>query len=648
MSGSPIIDSFPALIPVPAASSKSNATPAPPATKTRVQIDREAEEAFDKFSTLFSPATPRASPVLDPLSLPEPIPSTYHASQMSPDSEFGSFVSVPAAQDPLSLLTPGVGLGLPPPMRPASSPQSAARPSHSRSTSQNFLDQFLQSAKPAETKHDLLDELLMHEDDPLYWLKDQSASASASATTSTSTSSPAKDDDLLPSEKPNPYLTDSLSDLDFEFFASSSHAKANPHRRSSSSSSHIRSPTRSPTATAAPTLAPPLASPSTSADAPGFDARARTHAPARSGSYASLATLSKTSGAKWVASFLPTALSPPAAAVPNTSMFPPSPSLSGASSLASSMTLPPPHPAPARVPDLSHFTPFAPAHADGAYVPPSGAPGFRGGPAYDWDRGFSHALERDLGVAPGTRAPYSDFDEGEELVSGVNSGNGSNGNGNGNGNESGGKEGVGVLLEKKMNGAVNLVGRREGTVGVLAPELVALIHPHLPALLRLARQWTLFYSLDQHGISLNTLYARCGPPASSRIAHPRGALVVIQDAAGTLFGAWVADGLRRSTRGGYYGGGESFLWRYLPSSGKFDVYKWTGKNEYVALCEAGFISFGGGDGHYGLYLDDTLFDGSSARCPTFDNPPLCAGAELKPGGSVNFECVGLEVWGVGP
>jgi hypothetical protein len=53
------------------------------------------------------------------------------------------------------------------------------------------------------------------------------------------------------------------------------------------------------------------------------------------------------------------------------------------------------------------------------------------------------------------------------------------------------------------------------------------------------------------------------------------------------------------------------------------------------------------DSHYGLYLDDTLFDGSSARCPTFDNPPLCSGPERK-GGDVNFECVGLEVWGVGP
>ena len=30
------------------------------------------------------------------------------------------------------------------------------------------------------------------------------------------------------------------------------------------------------------------------------------------------------------------------------------------------------------------------------------------------------------------------------------------------------------------------------------------------------------------------------------------------------------------------------------------------------------------NGRYGLYLDDTLLDGSSARCPTFENEPLCS------------------------
>jgi hypothetical protein len=54
------------------------------------------------------------------------------------------------------------------------------------------------------------------------------------------------------------------------------------------------------------------------------------------------------------------------------------------------------------------------------------------------------------------------------------------------------------------------------------------------------------------------------------------------------------------------------------------------------------------DGRYGLYLDDTLLDGSSARCPTFDNEPLCSSSGAKKGGNVTFECVGLEVWAVGP
>ncbi|KAF8815291.1 hypothetical protein BYT27DRAFT_7080274, partial [Phlegmacium glaucopus] len=55
------------------------------------------------------------------------------------------------------------------------------------------------------------------------------------------------------------------------------------------------------------------------------------------------------------------------------------------------------------------------------------------------------------------------------------------------------------------------------------------------------------------------------------------------------------------------------------------------------------------DGHYGLYLDDTLYDGSSAPCLTFDNEPLCSPVLKKDGTStVEFECVGLGVCGMGP
>ncbi|EIN05656.1 TLD-domain-containing protein [Punctularia strigosozonata HHB-11173 SS5] len=184
--------------------------------------------------------------------------------------------------------------------------------------------------------------------------------------------------------------------------------------------------------------------------------------------------------------------------------------------------------------------------------------------------------------------------------------------------------------------SVNLAGRKEMTTPVLTVDLADKIRAHLPALARLPRTWNLLYSLDQHGISLKTLYARCQN-------HLKGTLVVVKDSGDALFGAWIGDGIRVSP-GAYYGSGESFLWRVR--GGNVQVYRWSGRNDYVALCEQKFISFGGGDGHYGLFLDDQLFEGSSAPCPTFNNEALCSDGPRK-GSTVSFECVGVEVWGMG-
>ena len=41
---------------------------------------------------------------------------------------------------------------------------------------------------------------------------------------------------------------------------------------------------------------------------------------------------------------------------------------------------------------------------------------------------------------------------------------------------------------------------------------------------------------------------------------------------------------------------DRFLWKMLPDE-KLRVYKWTGRNDYVALCEPEYISFGGGCVH---------------------------------------------------
>ncbi|KAL6307308.1 TLD-domain-containing protein [Sparassis latifolia] len=226
------------------------------------------------------------------------------------------------------------------------------------------------------------------------------------------------------------------------------------------------------------------------------------------------------------------------------------------------------------VPGIDAITHGTP-FASHAFVPASGAPGFAGD--RDWDKGF-------------------DFDRSN--------------------------------LDKK---SVRLVGRKDITIPVLT------LRPHFPALARLPRSWLLLYSLDQNGISLNTLYMRCQN-------HTGGALVILRDSRNAVFGAWMGEGIHLS-KGAYFGSGESFLWKRIPDN-QLKIYKWSGKNDYVALCESDYMSFGGGDGHYGLYIESSLTDGSSATCPTFNNEPLCA-AGPRQGDNVLFECVGLEVWGVG-
>ena len=70
----------------------------------------------------------------------------------------------------------------------------------------------------------------------------------------------------------------------------------------------------------------------------------------------------------------------------------------------------------------------------------------------------------------------------------------------------------------------------------------------------------------------------------------------MQDGDDGIFGAWIAEGMHLS-HGSYYGGGDSFLWKADKNSADGSgvrVYKWTGRNDYVALCDTDGFSFGGG------------------------------------------------------
>jgi hypothetical protein len=86
------------------------------------------------------------------------------------------------------------------------------------------------------------------------------------------------------------------------------------------------------------------------------------------------------------------------------------------------------------------------------------------------------------------------------------------------------------------------------------------------------------------------------------------------------------------------------MFKFIEGESKPRVFPWTGRNQYIALCEANFISFGGGGTSYGLLLDGTFSRNSSATSPAFQNEVLCTDAAIFSEKGQAFDCLGLEVW----
>lgn len=179
--------------------------------------------------------------------------------------------------------------------------------------------------------------------------------------------------------------------------------------------------------------------------------------------------------------------------------------------------------------------------------------------------------------------------------------------------------------------------------------------------------------MDQHGISIGTMYERM--KVGLRGASG-GVVLVVKDERGSVFGAYVNEGLREGPS--YYGDGTwcasgrdrpsrlsltnlsrpvSFLWKATPFSpsdfrvgSSIKAFKWTGRNDYIVLTEHSYLSVGGGDGKFGLWIDGVFEKGFTTSCPCFDNEPLTAQAEWSKGaGGVDeskFEVMQFECWSV--
>ncbi|KAF2760877.1 TLD-domain-containing protein [Pseudovirgaria hyperparasitica] len=227
---------------------------------------------------------------------------------------------------------------------------------------------------------------------------------------------------------------------------------------------------------------------------------------------------------------------------------------------------------------------------------------------------------------------------------------------------------------------LTLQGYKSGTADsakLLSKSLAEEIRLLMPPRLQLQENWSLAYSLEQDGVSLATLYKNCDQYRGRR----GGYVLVIRDGEGGAFGAYLSDPPHPAPH--YFGNGECFLWRAHtlpsiptlanlppppsadttnaqrmttlarlnpPTSGRsgtstperirFKAFPYSGINDYMIFCEQDYLSVGGGDGHYGLWLNDNLEQGISDSCPTFGNE------RLSDEGS-KFDVLGVELWFIG-
>ncbi len=94
----------------------------------------------------------------------------------------------------------------------------------------------------------------------------------------------------------------------------------------------------------------------------------------------------------------------------------------------------------------------------------------------------------------------------------------------------------------------------------------------------------------------------------------------------------------------FYGSCQASLFKINKRNGDVQVFKWSGCNRYVQVCDvhAKLLAFGGGgkDGSFGLCVEDDFAVGTTGRCETFNNEPLCDEGR--------FEILNVECWGFMP
>jgi len=248
------------------------------------------------------------------------------------------------------------------------------------------------------------------------------------------------------------------------------------------------------------------------------------------------------------------------------------------------------------------------------------------------------------------------------------------------------------LTPLTLNGYKESTNRKARLLSKAVAEEIRLL---IPPRLQLQDHWQLVYSIEQNGSTLSTLYSLSDAYRGKR----GGFVIIVRDSKGGIFGAYLSDAPSVQTH--YFGSGECFLWRAFrlpalpdlsslppppsedtthlqsrtttialsknnssaslaslnpnsangngkangngtsaPDRIRFKAFPYTGENDFSIFCQPEYLSVGGGDGHYGLWLDQRVSKGVSETCPTFGNENLSEeGAK--------FDVLGMELWFVG-
>lgn len=116
---------------------------------------------------------------------------------------------------------------------------------------------------------------------------------------------------------------------------------------------------------------------------------------------------------------------------------------------------------------------------------------------------------------------------------------------------------------------------------ILTQAIAEEIRIMVPTRLSIVDEWSLIYSLDQDGASLATLYDKCAKYSGRRV----GFVLVIKDAEGGIFGAYLSDHPHPAPK--YFGTGECFLWRAsvmasLPPPPSADTTNYRGRTSTIS------------------------------------------------------------------